>query len=461
VSIYHLSVKSFSRAAGRSATAAAAYRAAEKIEDKRTGEVHDYTRKGGVEGTELVLPAGAPEWAHDRAALWNAAEEAERRKNSVVAREFEVALPAELTAAQRRELAVALARELVERHGFAADVAIHQPSRHGDDRNYHAHILVSTRQLEPEGFTQKTRELDNKEWSSYAVHHWRERFAELQNQALERHGHEARVDHRTLAAQGLDREPTVHLGPHATGYERRTGEQSRRGQELDQHAQERAQVRAAAQEQARELAAAEKRLAELEREAARAALEESRRQEAEQARQETARQAQDPARQERLAAGLAASRERFEQRKRERAEQEAQKQAEQAQKQTEQEARRQAEQEARRRAEQDRAHREARERHPEGFGSYRQALGRDPTTEETRAVVAGLAAYRDGRERGGMDYWAANQGREAFGKQLGAEAEKPEQRQAYYAAQRAESERLNREERERKERDRDRGGPER
>jgi hypothetical protein len=276
VAIYHLSVKAFSRSAGRSATAAAAYRAAERIEDKRTGEVHDYTHKGGVEDTELVLPAGAPAWAQDRAALWNAAEEAERRKNSTVAREFEIALPEELTAEQRRELALAFAKELVERHGFAADVAIHQPSRHGDDRNYHAHILVSTRQLAPEGFTQKTRELDDKVWGSYAVQHWRERFAELQNSALERHGHVERVDHRTLEAQGIEREPTVHLGPHATGYERRTGEQSRRSQELDQQAAERAQARAAAQEQARELAEAQKRLEELERQAARIAREEAR-----------------------------------------------------------------------------------------------------------------------------------------------------------------------------------------
>ena len=95
VADYHLSVKTVSRSAGRSATAAAAYRAGVEITDERTGEIHDYTRKGGVVSADLLLPADAPEWAADRAALWNAAEQAEKRKNSTVAREFEIALPAE------------------------------------------------------------------------------------------------------------------------------------------------------------------------------------------------------------------------------------------------------------------------------------------------------------------------------------------------------------------------------
>ena len=124
MAIYHLSVKTISRSAGRSATAAAAYRAGVEIADERTGEIHDYRRKGGVESAELVLPAGAPEWAADRAALWNAAEQAEKRKNSTVAREFEIALPAELSPDERQRLARDFARELVERHGCVADVAI-------------------------------------------------------------------------------------------------------------------------------------------------------------------------------------------------------------------------------------------------------------------------------------------------------------------------------------------------
>ena len=171
VAIYHLSIKTFSRSAGRSATAAAAYRAGVKITDQRTGEVHDYTRRRGVECAELVLPAGAPEWAADRAELWNAAEQAETRKNSTVAREFEVALPDELSPAERLRLARDLALEIVERHGCAVDVVIHAPGKKGDNRNHHAHILLSTRRLGPAGFMEKTRELDDQKCGE--VQHWR------------------------------------------------------------------------------------------------------------------------------------------------------------------------------------------------------------------------------------------------------------------------------------------------
>lgn len=216
---YHLSVKAIGRSQGRSATGAAAYRAAERIHDARTGELFDYSRKRGVEHREIVVPEAAPSWALQRERLWNAAESAERRKNSTVAREFEVALPAEITASQRRELAVGFARELVQRHGFVADVAIHQPHRVGDHRNHHAHILCSTRRLAGEGFTDKTRELDDRK--SGEVEYWRGRWAEVQNAYLKAHGHEARVDHRSLEAQGIDRAPTQHKGPAITGMERR------------------------------------------------------------------------------------------------------------------------------------------------------------------------------------------------------------------------------------------------
>ena len=239
MAIYHLSVKTISRSAGRSATAAAAYRAGVEITDGRTGEIHDYTRKGGVESAGLVLPAGAPEWAADRAALWNAAEQAETRKNSTVAREFEIALPEELSPAGRQRLALDLAREIVDCHGCAADVAIHAPGKEGDNRNHHAHILLSTRRLGPEGFTGKTRELDDQKTGPQTVAQWRERFASLQNERLREAGIEARVDHRTLEAQGIDRVPTRHLGPAATGYERRTGEPSRKRMDFEAEAADR------------------------------------------------------------------------------------------------------------------------------------------------------------------------------------------------------------------------------
>jgi hypothetical protein len=253
MAIYHLSVKTVSRSAGRSATAAAAYRAGVELVCKSTGVIHDYRRKGGVVSATIFLPKDAPDWAADRTQLWNGAEASEKRKNSTVAREFEVALPSELDAVQREQLAHEFAQELVARHGFAADVAIHEPGHEGDDRNHHAHILVTTRRLDAAGFGAKTRELDEKK--SKEVEGWRERWAELTNRALEQAGQGVRVDHRSLEAQGIARLPTVHLGPTATAIERRGGE-SRIAQDARRQVQEvLAKAHAdAAIEQAREAA---------------------------------------------------------------------------------------------------------------------------------------------------------------------------------------------------------------
>ncbi len=239
MAIYHLSVKTISRSAGRSATAAAAYRAGVEITDERTGEIHDYTRKGGVESATLILPDNAPEWARDRAQLWNAAELAEKRKNSTVAREFEIALPAELSPAERERLAHDFTRELVKRHGMAADVAIHAPGKEGNNRNHHAHILLTTRRLMPDGLGEKTRELDSAKTGAAIVKEWRERFAQLQNERLRESGHTVQVDHRSHAERGAQADPTQHLGPTATAIERRTGERSRKGQQHDRTAAER------------------------------------------------------------------------------------------------------------------------------------------------------------------------------------------------------------------------------
>ncbi len=216
---YHLSAQTIGRSQGRSATGAAAYRSGARIDDERTGLIHDYRRRRGVEASLLILPDDAPDWASDRARLWNAAELAETRKNSTVAREFEIALPAELGAEQRQRLAADFAREMVVRHGCAADVAIHRPGRAGDQRNHHAHILLTTRRLTAAGFTEKTRELDD--LKSGEIGRWRARFAEVQNERLREAGVDARVDHRSLEAQAIDREATIHLGPAATALERR------------------------------------------------------------------------------------------------------------------------------------------------------------------------------------------------------------------------------------------------
>ena len=253
VAIFHLSVKTISRSAGRSATAAIAYRSGERVMDERTGLVHDYTRRRGIEHTEIFLPGNAPEWASNREQLWNAAELAEKRKNSTVAREFEVALPAELNREQRLELVREFSCDLVQRHGMAVDVAIHEPGKDGDHRNHHAHILCSTRRLTPEGFNDKTRELDDQK--SGEVANWREHWAQLSNRHLEKAGSQERIDHRSLEAQRataiergdteqaakLERLPTVHLGPNVVQMEKR-GIQTERGDIGRDIAQRNAQI---------------------------------------------------------------------------------------------------------------------------------------------------------------------------------------------------------------------------
>ena len=228
MAIYHLSVKAVSRSAGRSATAAAAYRAGCEIADERTGEIHDYRRKAGVESADIVLPDGAPEWATDRAKLWNAAELAEKRKDACVAREFEVALPAELSPSERRRLALDFAKDMANREGCAVDVAIHAPGREGDNRNHHAHILRTTRKVEADGLGAKLDTEKAGRKRSDDLEAVRAKWADLMNERLRENGIAARVDHRSLEAQGIDRVPTKHLGPVATAYERRTGEPSRK-----------------------------------------------------------------------------------------------------------------------------------------------------------------------------------------------------------------------------------------
>ena len=229
---YHCSVKPVCRGKGRTVTAAAAYRAGVRLEDERTGEVHDFTRKHGVASSEIITPDGSQ---ISRERLWNLAEAAERRKDARVGREYEVALPAELTPEQRRDLALEFAHYLAEHYGVAVDVAIHAPSREGDNRNFHAHILTTTRTLEKGKLAGKADiELEDKALraqgkpsSRQQVEAVRATWAEMTNRALERAGHESRVDHRTLEAQGLDREPSRHLGPAATAMERR-GQQTDR-----------------------------------------------------------------------------------------------------------------------------------------------------------------------------------------------------------------------------------------
>lgn len=239
---YHLSVKTIKRSAGRSATAAAAYRSGGIIACEREGRVHDYSAKGGVEACFILAPEGAPAWVQDRAALWNAAEARETRKNSVTAREWELALPAELGAEDRAGLVREFGAALVARYGIAVDVALHAPHCEGDQRNHHAHVLTTTRAIGAAGFGDKTRVLDAAKTGGSEIEAMRALWAGMQNRALERAGEQVRVDHRSLevqreaaqargdafAADELNRAPEVKLGPAVNAMERRAQREAAR-----------------------------------------------------------------------------------------------------------------------------------------------------------------------------------------------------------------------------------------
>ncbi|MFS8374830.1 plasmid mobilization protein, partial [Xanthomonas campestris pv. armoraciae] len=234
MAIYHANVKTFSRAKGHSSIAAAAYRAGLLLEDAITGMRHDYRRRDGVVETRCIAPEDAPDWALVPAELWPAAEAAERRKDSTVAREFEFALPHELDDLQRSELAVEVTRALVDRYGFAAQASIHSPGSK-DGLNWHVHVLATTRRMGPDGLTDKTKELDGGPSGRVEVQWVRELIASTTNAHLEKAALEIRVDHRRLEVQAedalargdlaaaavLSREPTKHVGKNGTALARR------------------------------------------------------------------------------------------------------------------------------------------------------------------------------------------------------------------------------------------------
>lgn len=233
---YRFSAKIIKRSNGQSAVASAAYRAGTRLVDDRTGEIHDYGRKGGVIHSVVMTPEATPEWMHDRAQLWNTVETVERRGDAQLAREIQLSLPHELDQAQRKALLLDFVQEQFVDRGMIADVAIHAPSDQGDQRNHHAHVMLTMRELTGDGFGKKARD-----WNSPdLLNEWREQWGVHQNRALERHGHNARVDHRSYEAQGIDREPTQHLGPNASDMER-NGKASRIGDENRQIANDNAE----------------------------------------------------------------------------------------------------------------------------------------------------------------------------------------------------------------------------
>jgi ATP-dependent exoDNAse (exonuclease V) alpha subunit len=175
----------------------------------------------------------------DRAKLWNAIEAVEKRKDAQLCREILLNLPHELTDAQRVELVRAFVKDECVARGMIADVAVHAPHRKGDDRNHHAHVMLSMREATADGFGPKVRDWNSPE----LLEHWRERWAHHQNRALQQAGRSERVDHRSLEAQGIDREPEPKQGPVATQMERegrpsKAGDDRRAAKERNQQREE-------------------------------------------------------------------------------------------------------------------------------------------------------------------------------------------------------------------------------
>ncbi|WP_017997130.1 Ti-type conjugative transfer relaxase TraA [Rhizobium leguminosarum] len=236
MAIYHLSMKPIARSAGRSAVASAAYRAAERLTNERDGLTHDFSNRKGVEHAEIVLPTGSSSyWAMKRSALWNAAERAEKRSDARIAREFEIALPHELTPDQRLALTRAFALHLANRYGAAVDFAIHRPGEGSDIRNSHAHLMMTTRQVRETGLGDKTLLERENRWllanhlppSQLQLKDIRQAWEHLANTHLERAGLDIRIDHRSHLEAGITIEPSEHVGVHATEINRQGGAVSR------------------------------------------------------------------------------------------------------------------------------------------------------------------------------------------------------------------------------------------
>ena len=231
MAIYHLSTKPISRSSGRTATASIAYRAGIAIKDERTGKEHDYTKRSGVVSTQLHTPNNLE---IKRNELWNLAEAAETRKNSRTAREIVVNLPYELSTGERKALVNDFAQDLANKYGVAVDVAVHLPDAEGDNRNHHAHIMLTTRKLErlesgKIALTSKSQlEMSNTQLKERGLPSARDelklirkQWADMTNERLENARIDARIDHRSHKDRGLDQLPTQKLGWKASELERK------------------------------------------------------------------------------------------------------------------------------------------------------------------------------------------------------------------------------------------------
>lgn len=228
--------------------AAAAYRSGEKLVNEWDGMTHDYTRKGGIVHKEIILPAHAPPEFADRSTLWNSVEEIEKSSDAQLARELEVALPVELSRAEQLALVRAFVKENFVDAGMCADFAIHDKGT----GNPHAHIMLTVRPLKEDGTwgakCRKVYDLDSQGqripddkggWKSHRedttdwnqrgnAEKWRVAWAAYTNRALEAAGRPERIDHRSYKRQGVDKIPSVHMGPAASQMERR-GIQTEKG----------------------------------------------------------------------------------------------------------------------------------------------------------------------------------------------------------------------------------------
>lgn len=243
MAIYHFSGQILGRKAkvvngalrsGSKAVAAAAYRAGEKLRDHGKEQTHDYSHRRGVVHAEILTPPGSAPWLADRETLWNTVEALETRKDAQLAREFNMALPHELSQEDRIDLVRSFVEKQFVARGMVADLALHDPVKDGGSaKNYHAHVMLTLRRATREGLDPvKTREWNSKE----LLQLWRAEWAVACNRALERAGKKVRVDHRTLeaqrdwarsigdmvAAERLARQPETHVGPKARRVAQRT-----------------------------------------------------------------------------------------------------------------------------------------------------------------------------------------------------------------------------------------------
>ena len=241
IAIYHCSIKIVSRGKGKSAVAAAAYRSGEKLTNEWDGLTHDYTKKGGVVHSEILLPAHAPPAFSDRSTLWNSVELSEKSNNAQLAREVEIALPVELSREEQTRLVREYCSSQFVSKGMIADFNLHDTG----GGNPHAHILLTMRPLDEKGAwlpkskkeyvldengekirlpsgRYKTRKVDLVDWNNREnAEVWRRAWADLTNEFLEQNNRPERIDHRSYERQGIDQIPTVHVGVSATQMEKK------------------------------------------------------------------------------------------------------------------------------------------------------------------------------------------------------------------------------------------------